>query len=178
MIILKLFYFFLPVCLANMAPVLLQHKFNFLAQPIDQGKKWRGREIFGSHKTWRGIIVATISGGLLYVGQYLLAMSNPIFNNLPFNYLSAPIWFGFIISLAAILGDLMKSFFKRQFNIAAGKSWIPFDQWDFLITSTAVLYWYFFVPYYFWLLILGFGLFLHMAINRVGFWLKIKNTPW
>jgi CDP-2,3-bis-(O-geranylgeranyl)-sn-glycerol synthase len=178
MIIAKLFYFFLPVAMANMAPVIFKNYFKFLAIPIDGGKKIGGKDIFGSHKTWRGLILATLLGGAIYCVQYLLAYYFPHFNNIPYNYFEAPWWFGFLFSFGAIMGDLIKSFFKRRLNLAPGRTWIPFDQIDFLIGSTIVLALFFPVLWYYWLLILGIGLFLHVGLNRIGYWLKLKNTPW
>lgn len=178
MIIIELFYFFLPVAFANMAPVLFKKYFLCLAKPIDQGKKWCGKEIFGAHKTWRGLIVATVCGGIIYIMQYCLAFYFPDFNNLPFDYFSAPIWLGFLFSFAAIMGDLIKSFIKRQLKIPSGKSWLPFDQIDFLITSCLIMQIFFAAKWYYWVLILGFGIILHILINRLGFWLKLKSTPW
>ena len=177
MILLKLIYFFLPVVLANMAPVLLKNHFKFLGHPVDFGKKWKGKELFGSHKTWRGLFFATLLGGTLYMLQYTLAIYFPSFNNLPFNYFSVPIWFGFLFAASAIFGDLIKSFVKRRFNIKSGKSWVPFDQIDFIITANIIVSFFFPFKAYYWLFIIV-GVILHIFINRLGYWLKLKNTPW
>lgn len=178
MIIAQLFYFFLPVALANMAPVIFKNYFRSLAIPIDAGKKIGNVEIFGSHKTWRGFILGCMLGGALYCVQYFLAVNFTPFNYIPFDYLSAPWWFGFLFAFGAMMGDLIKSFFKRRLHITPGQTWFPFDQTDFLVGSTIVLALFFPVLWYYWLLILGIGLFLHIVLNRLGYWLKLKNTPW
>lgn len=170
MIVLKLLYFYLPVALANMAPVLFKNNFKFLAKPINE-------KLFGSHKTWRGIIVATIFGGLLYLLQYYLAYKYSVFNNLPFDYLSVGWWFGFVFAFLAIVGDSVKSFIKRRLNKKPGDRWIPWDQIDFLIPSTILVMIFFPFKLYYWLFII-IGIILHISVNRVCFWLKLKNTPW
>ena len=38
-----------------------------------------------------------------------------------------------MLSLGALLGDLVKSFFKRRLKIARGESWPIADQLDFVI---------------------------------------------
>lgn len=171
MIIFKLFYFYLPVALANMAPVLFKNYFLFLNKPIDD-------KLFGSHKTYRGIILATLSGGILYNLQYLLAQQFESFNYLPFDYLSAPWFFGYLFSLSAILGDLLKSFIKRRFNIKPGELWFPFDQIDFILTSTLLATLFFPITIWHSFYVLFFGIFLHILINRIGYLLKLKKTPW
>ena len=70
--ILRLLWFFLPVALANMAPVLVKQRLAWLAKPIDGGTM-----LFGNHKTWRGLGVAPLlpehclrcSGGPPCTGQ-------------------------------------------------------------------------------------------------------------
>lgn len=52
-------YLAFPAFAANMAPVIAA-KLKILqniANPIDSGRRLRGKEIFGSHKTWRGFVV-------------------------------------------------------------------------------------------------------------------------
>ena len=90
-----LFYFFLPGAIANMAPVLVMKYFNFLAVPIDFGKKLFGKPIFGSHKTYRGIIFACIAGiAVILMQRYLYSMqffkSISIINYSTVNILSVP----------------------------------------------------------------------------------------
>ena len=39
----------------------------------------------------------------------------------------------FYLGLGALLGDLVKSFFKRKIGIKSGEPWIIFDQIDYVI---------------------------------------------
>lgn len=175
----KLFYFFLPVAAANMAPVLFKSLLKPLAVPVDFGRRWSGEPIFGDHKTWRGLLVATISGGLIFMLQQYLAQEHEGFRYLsPFDIRTAPIWFGFVFGFGAILGDLIKSFFKRRFHVGSGDIWFPFDQIDFLIGACVVASFYFEMTLAMFLLTISIGPIFHVLVNNIGFKLKLKDTPW
>lgn len=166
-----------------MSPVLLQNHFHALNKPIDGGKTWRGKRLFGDHKTWRGLFVATAFGGFLFVIQYWVAFHHAAVLEYwwPFDQpliTDLPLFFGFGMGAAAICGDAIKSFFKRQFNVAPGKSWFPFDQIDFLLGATAFASLYVDFTWSMWLCILLVGPTLHILVNRVAYWMKLKNTPW
>ena len=51
-------WFFLPAGLANAAPVFASRipKSEKLALPLDFGKSFRGKRIFGENKTFRGLL--------------------------------------------------------------------------------------------------------------------------
>lgn len=178
-LIAKLFYFFLPVACANMAPVVFQGVLKPLAVPVDFGKKLSGEPWFGDHKTWRGLFVATLAGGVVFIFQQYLAQSFALFRSFsPFDITTAPIWFGFAFGFGAILGDLIKSFFKRRFHVGPGDTWFPFDQIDFLIGACVVASIYFEITLGMFLLIISIGPIFHVLINNVGFRLQLKETPW
>ncbi len=181
MIILQSLYFMLPAYIANMAPVFARKfgVFKFLARPVDGGRQFRGKRIFGDHKTWRGFLVGIVAAIAIVWLQYFL-YSIPVFKNLSLlNYSEKKLWIlGFLFGFGALFGDLVKSFFKRRKNILPGASWIPFDQIDFVIGALI-----FIMPVYFpsWpavIIILFFSPILHILTNQIGYLLKIKNTRW
>lgn len=175
----QLFFFFLPAGFANMAPVLFKKHFVFLAKPIDAGHLLWGQQIFGSHKTWRGIIVATLAGGLLFLIERWLVEAIPQFSSAsPFDLRDLPWWFGFLFGLGAICGDLLKSFFKRRFHVHDGTSWFPFDQIDFLIGASVVASFFVHFTALMWLIIVAVGILMHILVNHIAYWLKLKDTPW
>ncbi len=111
--------FFLPAYVANMAPVFVRHT-KFLAYPLDGGLKLGGERLLGANKTVRGLLFGTFMGGI--TGAVLQLFALPI------------TWkIGLLVGFAALLGDAVKSFFKRRIGIRPGGTWIPFDQLDFLI---------------------------------------------
>jgi CDP-2,3-bis-(O-geranylgeranyl)-sn-glycerol synthase len=143
-----------------MAPVFVR-KVNVLAYPIDGGATWNHKPLFGKNKTWRGLIFGTIMGGV--TGAVLQALG------LPFVW-----WWGFVLGFAALVGDAIKSMFKRQRNIRPGGSWIPFDQLDFIILAYLVSL--FFVRFSWWTVVAGFALVLigNLAVQFTGARLKLK----
>lgn len=177
--ILKCLYFFLPAYFANMAPTFAKKAgiLKFLAKPIDFGKKFKAKDIFGSHKTWRGIVSGVIMGILIILLQRIL-WQFPFFQKISFfNYQEINVFLlGFLLSSGALLGDLISSFFKRRKGILPGRPWIPFDQISFVIGAFCFVEPFFKIPILAWFLILFFSFFLHIIVNRIGFWLKISDN--
>ena len=90
--------------LINLAPPLLAH---FLEdqwnRPIDGGRTFAdGRPLFGSNKTLRGILGATVTG--LGVGLVL----------------GFPWWVGLFSAILSMAGDLLSSFVKRRLGQPSG----------------------------------------------------------
>lgn len=115
---------YMPAMVANMAPVIAAkwNVFSWLNRPINT-------RIFGSHKTIRGVVVACGAGAITGAAQSMVLQSSIV----------SGLYVGGIVGLGAITGDVIKSFFKRRLHIASGKSWIPFDQIDFVLGATVVL---------------------------------------
>jgi len=112
-VILETIVLLLPAAAANITPVIAA-RYNWLpalGRPLDANRTFRGKRIFGPHKTWRGLIVGVATGSL--AGYFLHSAS-----------------LGAALAAGALGGDALKSFVKRQFNIAPGKPWPPFDQID------------------------------------------------
>ncbi|EKD78267.1 MAG: hypothetical protein ACD_41C00380G0001 [uncultured bacterium] len=95
-----------------------------------------------------------------------------------YSYSDFPWWFGFVFGLFAILGDLLKSFVKRRFRIADGAVWFPFDQIDFLVGALLALELFIDIDVLTWVLVLSLGISLHILVNRIGYRLHFKATPW
>src|SRR3989344_4035890 len=112
MIILQTLYFFLPAYLANASPVIVKDLFKSLAKPVDFGMKYRGRRILGNHKTFRGIIAASLTGIIMIIIQKNL-YAYDLFRKLSLmDYNSYPnlVMLGFLLGFGAIFGDSVKSF--------------------------------------------------------------------
>lgn len=167
----KLVWFLAPIGFANMAPVLFKF-IPILDQPVHA-------RLFGTHKTWRGLIVGTLVGGFIYVLQATLVQSSSLFSGVSYyDYALFPVWFGFLLGGAALLGDLIKSFFKRRFGIKSGDRWFPFDQIDYLILPIIVVFFYVPMEWIVLEMVFGGGLVLHVVVNQIGYRLHIKDTPW
>ncbi len=155
--------FFLPAGVANMTPIFASRVplLRNWQTPLDFGKTYRGKRIFGRNKTWRGLIFGTLMGAL--IGTLLLSTDN--------FWISASMGFG------ALLGDAIESFFKRQRGIESGKAWFPFDQTDYIIGGLIFTLPFGVLPLWLviWVCIIYFGL--HLLSSYVGYLLGFKDQP-
>lgn len=174
MFVVETFFFFLPAGIANMMPVLVS-KVPFLNVPMDFGYSFRGKRIFGDHKTWRGLVFGVIAGGLSAVP--ILGAIAFLFGDLTLSVVAQTFKIGAILGAGALFGDAVKSLFKRQMNIKPGGSWVPFDQIDWILGALIAVH--FLVkplPVQTWITaLLLFGL-LHPVINLAGYFLRVKKN--
>ena len=133
-IILQALWLVLPAYIANASALLVGG-----GTPIDFGKNWRdGRRILGDGKTWRGLISGAFVG---LTGGFGLSVAAKYINMSDFAFLGLNDFTGFplmipiigSICFGALLGDIIKSFFKRRIGKRRGEDWIPFDQIDFVL---------------------------------------------
>ena len=116
--LLQLLYLMLPIYFANMAPPFVRY--------------WRGwnpaisAPQLGSHKTVVGFVLGIVTAVAAAFAQSRAGWSGSL--------VAYEQWIlmGMAMGAGAMLGDSAKSFFKRRLEIAPGKSWIPFDQLDFV----------------------------------------------
>lgn len=145
--------------------------------PMDFGKNFGdGRRIFGSGKTWRGFFGGVLSGIifgilLIFIGDY--------FGFVIHTYLSVV-----LLAFGALLGDLVKSFFKRRLNKESGEEWLIADQYDLVVGSLLLVLifdyewtitnitWLVFI----WILIIT--PLLHRGANIIGYIIGVKKVPW
>lgn len=148
--------------------------------PIDLGKKYTdGRRIFGDGKTWRGLVVGIAAG--IITGLVLIRAAG-LFPaaDLPGHTLLSVT----LLATGALLGDLVKSFFKRRFNRERGSPWPVADQYDLvagaflllLIGDSAWLFATVTVPVLVVILIIT--PVLHRATNIIGYVFRVKEVPW
>lgn len=180
MIFWQALFFALPIYLANMAPVFMKWMPLFNV-PLDFGKSFRGYRIFGKNKTWRGMVVGIIFAVLMiYLQKYLFQSFKAIREISIFDYAQSQslLYFGVLLGFGAILGDALKSFFKRQFCIRPGKSWVPFDQLDFVVGGLAfgaIIFW---PGWQIVLILVVVTPVLHWLTNVAAYKLKLKDVPW
>jgi CDP-2,3-bis-(O-geranylgeranyl)-sn-glycerol synthase len=137
-LVLESLYFFLPAYCANMAPVVFA-RFNPLMQRVDMGYELNGRPLFGTSKTWGGLLYAILAGTLVFLLQQTYLHEYAFFQGLElFDYTEMTLWLGVLLGAGAILGDLMASFCKRRIGKESGAPWIPFDQLDFVVGGLLV----------------------------------------
>ncbi len=168
LLLLQSLYFFLPAYFANMAPVLL--RFLPLGIPVHE-------RLFGPNKTWRGLIVAPLAGGLIFGLQKVLYSAG--FTSLAIiDYADFSVVLGFLLGAGAILGDLVKSYYKRKEGLKPGERWIPWDQLDFVIGGMVFSFFVYVPPVEVAFTLLIVSPFLHIAVNHLGYWLGVRESKW
>lgn len=175
-LVLPTLYFFVPAYLANIAPVLARDHFEFLALPIDGGRSFRGKRLLGDHKTWRGIVAGVVVGAATFAVQILIYRAGLLRSFALLDYADAGLLPGILLGLGTGCGDAVKSFFKRRIGIAAGHTWIGFDQLDFLAGA-----WLFVAPLYAPPLLATIAIAPivfagSIAITATGYWLGLKEV--
>lgn len=155
-LIIAAIWFILPAYFANASPVVFG-KISKGKWPIDFNKKFKdGQPILGRGKTWPGFF-----GGLL-VGTVIGALQGVLL-------------IGFLLSLGALLGDLVKSFFKRRLKVARGKSLPLADQLDFIIGALLLVS---IVQVPSWEIIITLLILtplIHLGANTTAYLLKLKK---
>ena len=163
------FLYILPAYIANSSAALFGGGF-----PLDFGKKLRRHRIFGKGKTFRGLVLGVLFGtvagnvmGFLLAGTEFSLGSIELYTAL-----------GFLLSVGAMAGDLIKSFFKRRFGYKSGQMLPIIDQLDFIL-GAMVLGSLIYIPsiktVIFLIIITPL---IHLLLNIIGYLLKLKKVPW
>jgi len=175
-------WFFLPAGIANMMPIFAAH-ISWLKRfeaPMDFGKTFRGKRIFGAHKTWRGmaagIIFATITLGL----QQIFAAHAGWLRDWTYrvHYAHLPtLVVGPLFAVGALGGDAIESFFKRQRGIAPGHGWFPFDQIDYIVGGALATMPFVKLSILEYILLVGIWLVVHIVASVIGYFIGVKERP-
>ncbi len=175
-------WFFLPAGIANMVPIFaaIIPGLRKLDAPMDLGKSFRGKRIFGDHKTWRGLIMGILCGTLVLASQQLLVIHSGWLQHMTsqVDYQHVPTFaLGPLFAIGALGGDALESFFKRQRNIAPGHGWFPFDQTDYIIGGAIATMPFVRLSLAQYSLLLILWLLAHLASSALGFLLGVKERP-
>ena len=173
---LKCFYLMLPAYFANMAPVMVK-RINLFAFPIDFNKKLNKNPVLGKNKTFRGLIFGVIFAVIASYLQFRLYYAG-FFREISFFDYQGWLLFGFLMGFGALAGDLVKSFFKRRLGIGSGAKFVPFDQTDFVIGALVFIMPVFDLTLKIFIVSLLLSFVLHIIVNHVAFYLKIRNEKW
>ena len=147
---------------------------------IDAGMKWcDGRRLLGDGKTVRGF-VGGVACGCLIGGIQILAQSSPLCSFLPKLSILPVI----LLATGALVGDMVKSFFKRRAGIERGGKWPVVDQYDFV--AGAFLFLFLGDPKFAfatltWPIIIAILIItpvLHRLVNIIGYKMGVKDVPW
>jgi len=149
-------YMYLPAYIANATPVVLGG-----GGSLDGGRNWvDGKPLFGDHKTIRGTLSGLAAGFIIGLLQRSLVR-------------------GALLSVGAIGGDLIVSFFKRRFDLKPGTLLPIADQMGFIVFAVILIS--LAEPAPTWdraIGILAATLPIHYLTNVFAWILKLKSTPW
>jgi CDP-2,3-bis-(O-geranylgeranyl)-sn-glycerol synthase len=173
-------WFFLPAGIANASPVIAKHIpiLNKWKTPLDFGKSYRKERIFGNNKTWRGLFVGTLAGGVtgsiiyFFYPESITYVSVSVFPE----YLDMFV-VGASLGAGALIGDAIESFFKRRSGVKPGESWFPFDQIDYIIGGLVFSTPFVILSFKMNLLILVTWFFAHIIVSYIAYLLKLKDKP-
>jgi hypothetical protein len=157
------------------------------ALPLDGGRTFRGRRIFGANKTARGLIVMVPATAAAFVlVSQVAGHGRPEAAGLwplsPLGYALLGGWAG----LGFMLGELPNSFVKRRLGIdpgaratgTAGAIWqFVFDRVDSGLGMLCALSLAVPTPAYTWALVLFVGWAVHWSFSVVLFFLRVKPRP-
>lgn len=163
-----LFFTAFPLYMANASAMIFGGK-----TPIDSNKNWRdGRPIFGKGKTWKG------TGMGVLIGTFVGFLLEYFFPALAFQVSNEYVAYAFLLSVGAIVGDMVGSFVKRRMNISRGQPAHVLDQLDFVVGGVLFSIAISKPQWTGLILLIMITPFMHLAFNRLAFMLKIKNVPW
>jgi len=167
--VLVLVWIVLPAYLANAAPVIFAKIYGKPRRPLDHGRFFiDGKRLLGDNKTVEGTMAAITVGFVVALVQGVVEAS----------YFA--IARGCIISLGAVVGDLLGAFIKRRLGLKPGSPAPLIDQLTFLYAALALVH------------ITGMQRFdltdvallsvitlvLHLLSNVVAYMLRLKEVPW
>lgn len=162
--LLQLFYLMLPIYLANMAPPFVKfwHGWN---RPIS-------KRLLGNHKTILGFAAGVATAMITAYLQSQVRWTGGL--------ISYDNWLvvGLAAGVGAMAGDSIKSYFKRLRNIAPGSSWIPWDQFDFILGGLLALLPWIRLSALDLAWIFGFTFLAAIAVNHVAYYWGIRETKW
>lgn len=171
---LQLVWLFLPAGFANMTASFSKH-IDFLDYPVDFGFKWRAKRIFGDHKTYRGFFFGILAALLCAYLQKHFYQETFYYSFLDYNKIN--FWIlGLLSGFGALLGDLLRSFFKRRMDFPPGSVWFPFDQVDWILGAIIALSFYIDISNDKILIAILLAVLIHPAVNYICYLLRLQKN--
>jgi hypothetical protein len=158
-----------------------------LAVPLDFGKTFRGKRIFGANKTLRGFVVMVPA---TTVSFFLLGLAVSHDPDLASRLWPVGPWgfavLGLLAGLGFMLGELPNSFLKRQLGVRpgeAGRRWpaatifFVLDRIDSIVGMLLVIGLAVPIPWQTWLYLALVGPAIHWSFSVVLYWSGVKRRP-
>ena len=162
-------WFFLPAFAANQCPGLGVYC-GIPSWPVS-------RRLLGENKTVEAYVVAVAGASFVVFLEQDFVRLNNVYGWYHAESISEVLLIGTLFGVGAVLGDHVKSFYKRRRGIRPGEPWWPFDQIDFAVGALVCIF-----PLSGWI---GFGkvaflllasLFFRPVLNWFGWKMGIRKT--
>jgi len=168
-LILQAVWLIIPAYAANGFPPLLKG-----STPLDRGRTFRGRRVFGEGKTIRGTIggiaFGTIIGLIQITGQsYLPADLGLVEMSMPLVLL---------LTVGTMVGDILGSFLKRQIGMERGASLPIVDQDGFVVFALLLAALVYPAPIEHAIILMVITPPIHLLSNIGGYLIHVKKQPW
>jgi len=169
LLIIQAFWFIAPAYAANSFPPLIKGR-----KPLDNGKKLGKHRLFGDGKTIEGTIAGVVFGIFIGLIQMYFQPMIPV----EFGFIQMTINLIALLSVGAILGDIVGSFIKRRFGLKRGQPIFLLDQLNFLIGAFIFSSFVVMINLSWILLLIIFTPIVHYLANLIGYELRIKRVPY
>ncbi|RLI96456.1 MAG: CDP-2,3-bis-(O-geranylgeranyl)-sn-glycerol synthase [Candidatus Aenigmatarchaeota archaeon] len=164
-------WFIFPAYVANAAPVFVRCFKN--SRPIDGNRLFFDKRlIFGKGKTRTGFVLGVLAGTL--TGALQIGFNSTI----PVVEIPMTLELAILLSVGAMLGDLVASFIKRRMGIKRGDPIFLLDQLDFVIGAILFAGTVVDVPFYMWAVLFIITPITHYISNLLSYALKLKDVWW
>lgn len=169
LLLLQAFWFIAPAYAANAFPPIIKGK-----KPLDFGKNISKHRLLGDGKTFEGtiagILFGMIIGSIQIYGQAYIPSE--------FGLIDMTVPLVFLLACGAISGDIVGAFIKRRFNIKRGNPAPLLDQLDFLVFAIIFANYMIDINLQIVLVLLILTPIIHWIANLIGYYGRVKKTPW
>lgn len=171
LLLIQALWFILPAYAANAFPPMLKGK-----RVLDFGKRLHKHRILGDGKTIEGTVGGILFG--FFIGLIQIYVQGFIPAEWELNLIEMSLLLIFLLSIGAVIGDILGSFAKRRFSIKRGEPAPLLDQLDFLVFAILSANLILSIKTEIIIVLLIITPPLHWVTNLVGYFAKIKKTPW
>lgn len=147
--------------------------------PIDGGRKFRGKPLFGHGKTWEGLVFGC------FIGVLIASIEMAAFPYLPFGVSPVPLTIvpmspllGLLLGIGTVIGDMIGSFIKRRIGLPRGSIAPLLDQEDFLLGSLLFASFLVAIKIDWVILLIIITPIIHLVASVIGFKMRVKKEPW
>ncbi len=172
--ILSCIWFILPAYFSNATPAYFHKKFRKL-HPVDFNRNFfDGRPILGAGKTIEGLLTGIFFGMLSGIVQILLQNIFAI----DFLLVRMNLTLALLLSVGALLGDMVASFFKRRLGFERGAETPLLDTLDFLIGALLLSSFVVELTFPMYLFLFIITPLVHRIANVIAYRKGMKDVPW